>query len=182
MFASFRSTEEPTSKARKQQNLRRAMFVVKPRIALLALLAVLWGCGSQSNEAAHELVYDYVDSISNPSLSHTAAGTIKAIEEKEGKLHALKAQLPEDFYNRFERLLAATKLSVAPNTDAAAKDQLSKYIQSVTGSSPPPGMNLTVSAAFAFSEESVRLAMKFDGETDQEKEKQKLAEYLNSKR
>ena len=43
-------------------------------------------------------------------------------------------------------------------------------------------MNLSMSAAFAFSEEVLRLNMLLDGETNREKARQKYAERLRAKR
>jgi len=154
------------------------VFISKSRLAPAILFAILCGCGSQTDDAAHQLLYNYVDSIANPGIRHTAEGTISAMQEQETKLHALKGQLPEDFYNRLDRLMAATRLSVATKTDDKASQQVSAYIQSITGSLPPEGRDIRISAASAFSEEAVRLEMKLNGETDREKASQKLAQHL----
>ena len=157
------------------------MFNSKSRIALVVFLVALWGCASQSDEAAHQLLYDYIDSMSN--VNGTAEAKIKAVDEQRTRLHSLKGQMREDFYDRFESLLATTRLSFAPETDGASREQVVTYIKSITGSSPSTqGMDLTIAEAFAFSEEAVRLQMLLDGETNHEKAKKKFAEQLKSRR
>ena len=85
------------------------------------------------------------------------------MDQQETKLHALKGELPEDFYNRFDRLLAVTRLSVVPKGDDKTREQVAAYIKSVTGSAPQQEKDLRMSAALAFSEEAVRLEMQLDG-------------------
>lgn len=155
------------------------MFISKSRIIPAMFLTFLCGCGAQTDDASHQLLYNYLNSIASPGVRHTAEGTISAMDDQQAKLHALKGQLPEDFYNRFDRLLATTRLSVEPKSDDKADAQISAYIKSVTGSLPPEGKNLRTSAAAAFSEEAVRLEMQLDGETNWDKASQKLAQHLN---
>ena len=135
------------------------------------------------------------------SIRRTAASKIDILDELDNKAQSLKGQLPPDFYERFRRLIATTRLSIAPNPDEHSREQINAYIQTITGAPPPKGdtdletsiqsltgkaskgdMNLTISAAFAFSEEALRLNMLLDGETNREKARQKYAEKLRSKR
>src|SRR5262245_19585466 len=153
------------------------------RLILITALIVggLWGCRSQSNEAAHALLEAYMVNVTGMSAGATAMTS--ALDDQERKLSTLKGQLPHDFHDRYQRLIDITRLAIMPSIDGPSRQQIAEYVQSVTGTPPAEGENnLTIAAAFAFSEEVLRLDMLLDGETDRDKVREKYAEIIRAKK
>jgi hypothetical protein len=147
------------------------------------LLAAAFGCQTtqQPNAAAHDLLNAYMDDATGSAAGIT--GMIQDLDQQQSKLGALKGQVPEAFYDRYERLIATTRLAVAPSRDEHSSQEIAAYVQSVTGTPAPAGENnLTIAAARAFSEEVLRLDMLLDGETNRDKVREKYAERLRSKK
>lgn len=160
--------------------------MAKPQIrTILAtiLLALSLGCqtAQQPNAIAHALLNTYMDDATGSAAGLN--GMIKDLDEEESKLVALKGQVPEAFYDRYQRLIATTRLAIAPSRDEHSNQQIASFVQSVTGTPAPAGENeLTVAAARAFSEEVLRLDMLLDGETNRDKVRERYAERLRSRR
>ena len=156
-------------------------MVWQARVILITTLlaGALLGCRSQSNEAAHALLEAYME---NATGFAGAPAMTTALDDQESKLASLKGQLPQAFHDRYQRLIDITRLTIAPTIDGPSRQQIAEYVQSVTGTPPPEGANnLTISAAFAFSEEVLRLDMLLDGETDRDKVREKYAEIIRAK-
>jgi hypothetical protein len=155
-------------------------------VSAVLIAALCLGCGSQSNEAAQQLLDDYMVLVTD--VQGTAASKTTVLDElsQRAETHSDQGRLPSDFYRRYQDMIDATRLSIAPGNDEDAREdarvKLTKYIESITGAPPPTEINLTVSAAFAISEEAVRLSMLLSGETDPEKARQKYAERLTARK
>jgi hypothetical protein len=163
------------------------MGSLRIKLVLVAILSIAFlpGCRSQSNNAAgHELLDAYLSN--QMSVSNGKEGAAARMEESlsamESKAKSHKAELPEQFFDRYMRLIAATRLVIKTPQTSETKQGLHDYIRSVTGSAPPPGQNLTVLAAFAFSTEVVKLGMLLDGETNFERAKKKQIDRVLPKR
>jgi hypothetical protein len=130
-----------------------------------------------------------------------AAEKLRILDDLAREAESNKESLSAEFHDRFGELVEMTRISIASN-NADERKRLSAYIEKTTGApvqekSPsefdkqmefltgkpiPDDVNLTIAAAFAFSEEVLRLDMLLDGETDREKVRKKYAEKLQAKR
>jgi hypothetical protein len=168
-------------------------------LSVVLIVTISQGCQSRSREAAHLLLDQYFEN--SLSIKETAASKTRVLDELEKNARALKGQIPDEFSKRYLRLVDMTRLSIATNMDAQARQQLADYIESITGAAPPKGdssfdasiqflrgapsrldFNLIASSAFAFNEEMLRLDMLLDGETDREKVRAKYAEKFRARR
>lgn len=170
---------------------------MKRTIIAAFLIAALGGCRSASNVAAHKLLDRYFE---NELATVSAPAKRRVLDELQTETRELKGKLPDNFYDRYARLVEITRLSLLPDIDANQRGQIVAYIQSITGQAPAKAgtgleslqsltgrpakgdINLAIAEAFAFSEEVIRLDMLLDGETDREKVRQKYAEKFPAKR
>jgi hypothetical protein len=175
------------------------MKPVRLAVAVMFLTAIVTGC-AQSNETAHKLLEGYMENA--VSVQTKADAKLRVLDDLAKEAESNKENLPAVFHQRFMELLEMTKLSIGSTLDADDRKKLSAYIEKITGAplqekSPdafekqmqaltgkpiPNDVNITIAAAFAFSNEVVRLDMLLDGETDPEKVRKKYAEKIQAKR
>jgi hypothetical protein len=158
------------------------MTVLQGRMILSTLLLtfLLLACQPRPNDAAHALLETYMDDVT--SLAGSPSRMLKSLDAQESKVASLRGQVPDDFIDRYHRLIAMTRLVVAKKHDERETQQIDEFVHSVTGKAAPSGdNNLTIAAAAAFSEEVLRLDMLLDGETDRNKVRARYAERLLTK-
>ena len=174
--------------------------VAKSRMTVSVILAawVTFGCSGRSDEAAHQLIEDY---MAMSTTVKTGPEVRRVLDELQSRAESLKGELREDFYARYHRLIEMSRLSFETKLDNNGRQQLTDYIQSITGAPPargdgrleatvqsltgaPPKIDLdfTISAAFACGEEALRLEMLLDRETDREKARKTLADKIRLRR
>jgi len=168
-------------------------------VSVILAAWVTFGCSGRSDEAAHQLIEDYMAISTN--VKTKGPEVRRVLDELQSRAQSLKGELREDFYDRYHRLIEMSRLSFETKLDDSGRQQLADYIQSITGAPPargdgrleatvqsltgaPPKFDLdfTISAAFACGEEALRLEMLLDGETDREKARKALADKIRLRR
>jgi hypothetical protein len=149
-------------------------------LSTLLLGLFLLGCQSRPHDAAHALLETYMDDVTG--MVGGPSAMLKSLDAQEREVDSLRGQVPNDFIDRYRRLIATTRLVVARKPDERETQQIAAFVQSVTGKAAPSGESkLTIAAAAAFSEEVFRLDMLLDGETDRNKVRARYAERLRAK-
>jgi hypothetical protein len=150
------------------------------KVGRMVILAVVLlspsGCASRDNKEAAELLDGYLKmTMAPPSGKGNAERMSSELDMLGKKADSAKDKLPGNFHERYKRLVAMTQLSIAPAESAGDLKEVADYIKTIHGSAPRMSVpELTIAAAFAFSEELVRLEMLQSGETDHDKAKASL--------
>ena len=147
--------------------------------AAVVVALFLAGCAAENREAELSLLESYMKNFTALAVPSAFKSMSSSLDEQEKRLYSLKGEISEDFFSRYERMLSVTRLTIQPKRNADDLRAIADYIRSVTGQAAPSGDNdLIVAAAFALSEEVLRLDMEVSGESDREKVRKKYADLM----
>src|SRR4030095_580230 len=107
------------------------MTALQGRMILSTLLLGLFlGCQSRPHDAAHALLETYMDDVTG--MVGGPSAMLKSLDAQEREVDSLKGHVPNDFIDRYLRLIATTRLVVARKPGERETQQISAFVQSVT--------------------------------------------------
>jgi hypothetical protein len=106
-------------------------------LTLLVLAFAFPSCLSQSAGVGESLLDDYIKVTAVSNARDVSTRKMRsALDELDGRIQALRGEVPEEFFVRYRRLIDVTRTVIAEKQDEDSRAKILEYVKATTGAVP----------------------------------------------